>query len=451
LGRGRRSSVALQLSLLVAAVLLEVTANFAANAGSSSELVRWMQRIAGPALVILLVALILGNAVVFWLENPRSSRPVWSRDRSPYPGLAAFAEQDAAVFFGREPQIADLVHRLHALNAEAAARFVCVAGASGCGKSSLVHAGVVPRLRGHRWHILPAITPAGEPLGRLASMASNLLGGDRAVMLRELQSHPGSLARVLGGWRSVTGNRYGRVLLVVDQLEELATLSGRAERMLFLDRVAEALAADRRLWVLATLRIEFLPDLLDTPHADLFRAPAALGAMRRAELAAVVEQPARLAGMRFEPGLVAEIVEDTGTADALPLLAYLLQELYLAAGPGLLATRQTYQALGGVAGALARQADAVFAELRTRDEPEVILSTLLRLVAMEGGEPTRRRVPLGELSTEERRIVQVFTDARLLTPISAPGDRPWGSGDLVAQGAVAPPGDGEVGGEVGLA
>jgi hypothetical protein len=151
------------------------------------------------------------------------------------------------------------------------------------------------------------------------------LGGDgRAVVLRELQSEPRSLARALSGWRGRTGNRHGRILIVLDQLEELVTLSGPAERRLFLDRVAEALAADRRLWVLATLRIEFLPDLLDTAHADLFTAPTALGALRRTDLVAVIEEPARLAEMAFEPGVVTEIVEDAGTPDALPLLAYLL-------------------------------------------------------------------------------------------------------------------------------
>jgi WD40 repeat protein len=414
--------VALQLSLLVAAILLEVTANFAANAGTGSAMVRWMQRIAGPALIVLLVGLIVGNAVVFWLENPRNSRPRWGHGRSPYPGLSAFSEQDAAVFFGREAQVTDLVRRLHVMNAEAAERFVCITGASGCGKSSLVHAGVVPRLRGHRWHILPALTPAGEPLGRLASIVAVLGGDDRSVVLRELQSQPGGLARVLSRWRRRTGNRYGRVLIVLDQLEELATLSGPSERQLFLDRVAEALAADRRLWILATLRIEFLPNLLDTAHADLFRAPTALGALSRAELVAVIEEPARLAAMTFEPGLVSQIVEDAGTSDALPLLAYLLQELYLAAGPGLLATKQMYQVLGGVAGALSRQADAVFAELRYRDDPDTILSALLRLVAMDGSEPTRRRVPLRELTGEQRRILQVFTDARLLTSDAVDGD-----------------------------
>jgi len=138
------------------------------------------------------------------------------------------------------------------------------------------------------------------------------------------------------------------------------TLSGPAERELFLGVVARALAADRRLWVVATLREEFLPELLGTTQAAMFAAPVVLGVMRPAELVAAIERLAAMAGMALEAGLVADVVEDTGTVDALPLLAYLLQELYLAAGPGGVASREAYGALGGVAGALARQADAVF-------------------------------------------------------------------------------------------
>ncbi len=417
----RRSSLTLQLSLLVVAVLLEVTTSLATDAATNSGLFTWVQAIAGPALIVLLLVLIGGNALILWWENPRTPRPAWGGDRSPYPGLSAFTEQDAAVFFGRDELATDLVRRLHVLTTDPAARFVCVTGASGSGKSSLVHAGVVPRLRRHRWQVLAPLAPAGEPVGRLAALAATMTGGQRQAALREMWSDANAFAKAVRAWRVKTGNRHGRVLLIVDQMEELVTLSGPAERSLFLDQVAVALNADRRLWVVATLRIEFLAELLAGEHAQLFAAPLAVGTMRPSELVRVVEEPARLAGMSFEPGLVDKIVEETGTPDALPLLAYLLQELYLAVGSGNVVTRQRYQESGGVAGALSRQADAVFAELRARYDVQLILSTLLRLVSMDGSEPTRRRMPLAELSAQQRRIVDVFTDARLLTS-DADGD-----------------------------
>ncbi|KWV33310.1 MULTISPECIES: nSTAND1 domain-containing NTPase [Micromonospora] len=410
----RRPPIFLQLSLLIIAVLLEITANFFAN-DESSPLAAGIRGAAGPALIILLVVLIVGNGLVLWWQAPRSPRPVWRADRSPYPGLSAFTEQDASVFFGRGEQVTELVRRLHELGVEGADRFRCVTGASGSGKSSLVHAGVVPRLRGDRWQVLPAVTPAGEPLGGLADLAVTLGAADRASALREVRTRPDGLARQVAAWRTRTGHRRGRVLLTLDQLEELVTLSSAAERAAFLGQVAALLEADRRVWVLATIRVEFLADLLAGSHPELFANPVALGTMRPADLVTVVEQPAQLAGMRFEDGLVDQIVADTATPDALPLLAYLLQELYLAAGPGRVATRQAYQALGGVAGALGRQADVVLAEVRRDSSTDDVLATLLRLVAMDGVEPTRRRVPLRELSAEQRRVLDVFTDARLLT------------------------------------
>ncbi|MET8090775.1 AAA family ATPase [Micromonospora sp. NPDC005220] len=410
----RRPPIALQLSLLIIAVLLEIAANFFANA-DTSPLSAGIRQAAGPALIVLLVVLIVGNGLVLWWQAPRSPRPVWRSDRSPYPGLSAFTEQDASVFFGRDEQVTELVRRLHELGLDAPARFVCVTGASGSGKSSLVHAGIVPRLREGRWQVLPAVTPAGEPLGVLADLAVTLGAADRASALREVRSRPDSLARHLTAWRARKGHRHGRVLLILDQLEELVTLSSAAEQATFLEQIATALDADRRLWVVATLRVEFLADLLAGPRPELFASPVALGTMRPADLVAVVEQPAQLAGTRFEDGLVEQIVADTATPDALPLLAYLLQELHRAAGPGQTATRQAYQALGGVAGALGRQADAAMAEVRRESSTEDVLATLLRLVAMEGAEPTRRRVPLRDLSDIQRRVIGVFTDARLLT------------------------------------
>jgi WD40 repeat protein len=416
--RQRRTTIVLRVALLVSAALLEVAANFAANDVQSS-LVRALVRWALPAVVVLMVLLVIGNVVVFRLEHPPADRPAWAGDRIPYPGLAPFSEQDAAVYFGRETQVADLVRRLHVLEEDAAGRFVCVTGSSGSGKSSLIHSGVLPRLRARRWMVLPVVVPGGEPIRQLAAAFTHQSGTGQARLLEQLRPGSpdpgGALVRGLGR------ARLGRTLLVVDQLEELVTLSGPAERDLFLAAVAGALVADRRLWVLATLRVEFLADLLVSAQAGLFAAPVALGALGAAELVAVVEKPAVLAGLEFEPGLVARIVEDTASRDALPLLAYLLQELFLAAGGSRLATREAYRDLGGVAGALARHADVVFAGLLDEYGADAVLDTLLRLVAMDGDEPARRRVALSDLTAPERRIVAAFTDARLVVTDASGG------------------------------
>lgn len=202
----RRPPIALQLSLLIIAVLLEIAANFFANA-DASPLNAGIRQVAGPALIVLLVVLIVGNGLVLWWEAPRSTRPVWQSDRSPYPGLSAFTEQDASVFFGRDEQVSELVRRLHELGLDGADRFVCVTGASGSGKSSLVHAGVVPRLRRGRWQVLPTVTPGVSPLlGSLISRSRWALatGPARCGTCGPVRTvspvawRPGGLGRVIG-------------------------------------------------------------------------------------------------------------------------------------------------------------------------------------------------------------------------------------------------------------
>ncbi len=208
------------------------------------------------------------------------------------------------------------------------------------------------------------------------------------------------------------------MLLVIDQAEELLTHCGEQERAAFLRLLTSALRDNPRLWVVATLRSEFLTGLLTSGFADLFRNPMVIGSLDRAALFQVIEGPAAQAGLTFAPGVVNELVDDTGGGDALPLLAYTLQALYLRVGPGGTVTAEDCRVLGGVAGALSLHADKVAAELA----PDVpVLTTLLRFVTIEGTEPTRRRVRRGSLSDAECLVVDAFVTARLLTS-DADGD-----------------------------
>nr|WP_242614306.1 WD40 repeat domain-containing protein [Actinomadura roseirufa] len=252
------------------------------------------------------------------------------------------------------------------------------------------------------------LTPGADPVSSLAAALGDAGGAER------LRNAPSALAGLVGQVRRRAGRRDGRVLIVIDQMEELFTLAGADQRELFLSAISATLRADSRLWVVATVRIEFLRSFLETGHAALFGRPIALGALTRTGLATVIEAPGALAGVRFEPGLVTRIVADTGTADALPLLAYLLQELYFAAGRGKVATFESYAELGGVAGALAWQADQLINTLRGDDGIEPILAVLFKFVTIDGTEAVRRRVALDGLRDDERRVVDAFVEARLL-------------------------------------
>jgi hypothetical protein len=219
------------------------------------------------------------------------------------------------------------------------------------------------------------------------------------------------------GLRAAHGRPSAPVLLVIDQAEELITLSGSADRDAFLDLLAQALDADPQLWIIMILRSEFLTTFLGTKHARLFREPVIVGTLGHTALVEVIEQPARRAGLSFEPPTLPQrMATDAGSGDALPLLAYALQELCRTAGSDGVLSADAYQRLGGVSGVLARQADKVSTELGGVDG--LVLPTLLKFVTIGENEPTRRRVPRGTLTEPQWRVADAFIAARLLTSVA---------------------------------
>ncbi len=160
------------LSFLLVSLLGVATGYLAHDATGFPPGFRLLQRSALPLAGVTLL-LIIGLVVWQHVAEERLSsltRPAWVSDRSPFPGLEAFTEQDAAVFFGREVEIAELLERLHPVVAALANRMITVVGPSGVAKSSLVQAGVVSRLRQRRggWIVVPPILPGDHPLHGLA-------------------------------------------------------------------------------------------------------------------------------------------------------------------------------------------------------------------------------------------------------------------------------------------
>ncbi|GAA1440379.1 eIF2A-related protein [Nocardiopsis tropica] len=404
----------LQLLLVLAAGLLGVVTNFATDGRDTPLPMRLLEQAAVPGLVLILVVLLVGHFAAYRLENPPPPEFAWEPGRSPYPGLASFHEDEAAVFFGRTAQTTEAMRRLNGVGTDPHERFLAVIGASGSGKSSLVQAGILPRLRGRRWNVLPVMVPGTDPVGALAKvLAAATDHAQTDAYARRIRRDSGELLALLHRIRREAGGTR-RTVLVVDQLEELVTLSGDRDRSLFLGALREALRGDRHLRVVATLRVEFLGDLLNGEAAELFTNPLALGALSRQDLVEIIERPAEAADFHFEDGLVEHIAADTGSGDALPLLAYLLQELHIRADVRGNATEADYRALGGVEGALTRHADQVTAELRSESDLDHILRVLLRFVTVTSGDATRRRVRLAELDERDRHVVDAFVDARLL-------------------------------------
>jgi WD40 repeat protein/energy-coupling factor transporter ATP-binding protein EcfA2 len=358
----------------------------------------------------------------------------WDPTRRPYPSLQSFALQDAGVFFGRGDEINRLLVFLQPiLQSGVAGRLVAIVGPSGSGKSSLLRAGLLPRLEKlkERWVVVPPVLPGKQPTRNLASslaQAFSACGQERYP--DELERHLGSggpaalgeLASELAGMNGGESNSgEPNVLVVVDQAEELITRSGELEQQLFLGLLGGALNEESPLWVVATVRSEFLSSAPERAGlAEVVDDTLIVEPLSRARLPEVIERPAQRAGVDFETGLVGRMVEDTTGGDALPLLAYTLQELWelmrrqgrLEGTVGL----ADYEAMGGVVGALEHRADRITDELTRQDQGPMILPTLLKLASVEGEEePTRRRVRRSALSPDEQKVVDAFVEARLLT------------------------------------
>ncbi|SEU24208.1 serine/threonine-protein kinase [Stigmatella erecta] len=345
-------------------------------------------------------------------------------DESPYAGLSSFQEADADRFFGRSREIAALVHRIHDQP------LMAVVGPSGAGKSSFVRAGLVPLLKrsGEAWEAL-VIRPGRHPLAALASIVAPLVGSSTTIeediqaqnqLVERLYAEPGYVGSVL---RSRARRERRKVLLFLDQFEELYTLVPDARERLAFTACLSGIADDATspIRVVLSIRSDFLDRVPEDERfmAELNQGLFFLTAPSREGLRDALVQPAEMAGFRFEtPAMVENMLQHLeATQGALPLLQFAATKLWEERDTGRrLLTEERYQAMGGIAGALASHADHVLAELPSQARA-LARAVLLRLVTPERTRAIVSMEELRELSRDASEI-QILIDhlvqARLL-------------------------------------
>lgn len=336
---------------------------------------------------------------------------------SPFRGLSPFREADAASFHGRDEESEELTAKV------AAERQVCLVGPSGSGKSSLALAGVVPRLRAQGFSV-GILRPASgsRPLSSLAAALLPLLEPDLSVVERldRLQA----LVRILeqqGIADTVTAiqERQGTrgLLLVIDQFEELLVSAPN-----LVDELADALyipTLPPDLHVLTTLRADFLEKALaDAQVGAAFRNRLyALAAPSPRQLRRIVTAPvAAVPGVGYEAGLVDRVLADAGEEPGtLPLLGFALDRLWRDQDGGVL-THESYEALGGVGGALGQHAERLWSAHVPESELPAARRLFAALVRVPLGASaiTRRTALRSELDAKSWNIAQTLADARLL-------------------------------------
>jgi len=353
---------------------------------------------------------------------------------NPFPGLRSFELNEDYLFFGREPQTAELVKRLRQN------RFLAVVGTSGSGKSSLVRAGMIPTLlagrmrnAGSRWEIA-VMRPGGHPIGHLAQALcdADLYDPEVESMVPHLQA---TLSRSrLGLVEAVRQSEMEpdtNLLLVVDQFEEIFRFRsvGHQEREQALDFVNLLLEASRQkdapVYVVITMRSDFIGDcsqfegLAEAVNDGEFLIPR----LSRQQCRAAIEGPVKVAGGQISSSLVQRLLNDLGEdQDELPILQHALMRTWdhwtkRVSPPESAAAidLEDYEAIGGMSEALSRHADEVFESLpdaRHRQVAERLFQALTERGSDNRGirRPTRLR-QLGEIGAATENEVTAVIEA----------------------------------------
>ena len=341
----------------------------------------------------------------------------------PFKGLKFFQEEDAPLYFGREKAAEDLL--------EAVLRnpVVTLAGVSGSGKSSLARAGLLPRLRRCKspdlWDAV-CFSPGNEPFYHLAKALVPLLLGEIAELesLKEIEELADRLATGKAKLEHLVerclekSGGSDRLLIVVDQLEEVFTQSAESDPDAFLKELLRAQSRSP-LHLLLTLRADFYDRVLRLGGSgqQLLAKVVNLQAMQRDELALAIGEPAGKAGLALESGLLERLLDDVGEEPGnLPLLEFALTKLWNER-KGRDLTHTGYEKVGKVAKAISRTADDLYAGL-SPEQQKAARRLFVRLVRIsppeEGARPSRQRVRMREIAAQPdvRELAETLASQR---------------------------------------
>jgi WD40 repeat protein/uncharacterized caspase-like protein len=342
----------------------------------------------------------------------------------PYLGLKAFSEDDAPFFFGRDAVTQTLINRV------LQSSFLAVIGASGSGKSSVVQAGLMAQLRqgkqipGSEQWWMRCLRPGASPIESLVQRLVES-GTEKERHYQRLQIEGMLYQGVQGFVHWLRSRPEPMIVLVVDQFEELFTLAPADECQRFLGLVMGGIehAGDRFKLVL-TLRSDFIAPCLEYPalaaalqQSSLMVSPA----LEDEGYRAAIVRPAEKVGLKVEPELVEVLLQELSQSGDLPLLEFVLEQIWEHRQPGFLTLKVYQQQIGGLKGALEQKAQAVYDGLDA-DAQACARWIFLSLTQLgDGTEDTRRRVVKSELVVKKYpeplvdRTLQSLTAGKLIT------------------------------------
>jgi WD40 repeat protein len=353
----------------------------------------------------------------------------WDASRPPFPGLLSFQEEDAAIYFGRDDDIRRLIERCEARRAQGGAKLIALLGSSGSGKSSLLRAGVIPRLKraGRNWVVTPPMRPRLRPVDELAvalaaasgpgadwrKLKDDLLRPDPARVLTELANE----LRV----KASAGE--AQILIPIDQAEELFGVADPGEAQRFLEILSQALSESVPFMAIMAIRSDFLGQLQSAAALTARFEEFSLGPLPLARIPLIIRGPAKVAGVDVEEAFVQEAARDAATEDALPLLAFALRQLWDRSSNKVLSL-DGYKALGDekagltpLENAVRQAADAVLAEANPADDElmalrQAFVPAMVRV--NDQSEYVRRPARWDALPPKSYPLLEQLAKARLL-------------------------------------
>ncbi len=380
---------------------------------------------------------------------PPSDEP----NRAPYRGLVPLESQDAGIFFGREAPITELLAQLRGLREAAPPRFLAILGASGAGKSSFLRAGILPRLARDDRHFLPL--PVIRPERAVLSGSNGLveclwtlrrernLNWSRRQIEEAVATGASALQALLQelaqhcqvpAWDG-SQPQPPSLMLAIDQAEELFQAEGAEQAGRFLSLLAELLQADTpKIIVLCTIRSDSYEPLQSAPAlTDITQRVFSLPPMPHGAFRQVIEAPVALLKhsprpLRIEPQLTEALLRDIaegGAKDALPLLAFTLERLYVDYSADGQLSLKDYQDLGRIAGAIQKAVAAALDQAQRNpklpnDRDECLKLLRRGLIPWMAGIDRRTNLPyrkvalLDQVPEKARALIEHFVEFRLL-------------------------------------
>lgn len=361
----------------------------------------------------------------------------WDSSRPPYPGLSAFQEEDAALYFGRDDDIRRLIERLNARRAQGGTKLIALLGASGSGKSSLLRAGVIPRIKRDRrnWIVLPPMRPQTKPVDELARAIAVAL--DQGTEWRSWRDQLSSadlgrtLSDVASDLRMQADANEAQILIAIDQAEELFGTSEPADADRFFDILNVAMSDELPFLAVLAQRSDYLEKLQSAEKLTARFEEFSLGPLPLSRIPQIIEGPAHVAGLSIDDSLVLQASKDAETEDALPLLAFALRELFDRYGVDNHLDLENYRALGDpkadltpLENAVRKSADDVLDDARPGEAEltalrEAFVPAMVRV--NDKGEYVRSPAQWDELPANAHPLLERLAKARLLV-ISQEGD-----------------------------